>query len=855
MQTVDRLFNNAQVFRRVYLLCLCFLLQACTERDLQVQMLASQTLDVGLSTPANPTNKITGIPVSLALPKMADAASLKAEMFEIQNATREGDISCDSDTNVCSFLVSVAVENGVVASNVRIKLNAGNLNWRGSKRTFAIEEQNLTISIQIVPPTITSFVLKNGDAYSNSLSIPYIVTGERIAEVYVTEDATCNSGGAWGPASGNVAVLSGEGVKTFYLKAKDAAGNVTSCTLTDSIEVDLTAPEITVAAMPVSAGSMSSTFSWSLGYSGFSTISLSPSDIVLSGASVGCSVAVNGTGDSRNIVITNCSGNGPLSVTVNENTAQDEAGNHAAQLLLSPVTIDNIAPAVIITSPAENFQFPSRTQWASVSGTCSENGKTISFNWPTQSIVTCTADTWNALIDFSSAVSANSVSLTATLTDAVGHSSSISRTFLLPVVEIYSNLYSFAAVKGGKVITWGESSWGGNSSAVASDVSANVVKVASTSIAFAAVKANGSVATWGDSAAGGSSSTVVSQLSYGVKDVYGTGSAFAAVKVDGSGVTWGNGALGGDSSSVSAALTSVKSIVSNTGAFAAIKADGSVVTWGSSSIGGNSSTVASRLSSGVVSVKSNDGAFAALKSDGSVVAWGNSSNGSSLPAELVASTNVVKLFSNNFAFVALKSDSSIVAWGGGAGGLNGGITPSELTVPGAGVLEVVSSFSAFTAKKDDGSVVSWGSSDAGGVAPTEATTAGNIAAVFATQYAFAALTQDGRVIAWGGTACGSSNCGGTAPTSVTAVGSNVVKIFANRNAFAAIKSNGSVVTWGHPSYGGDSSSVAAALSSNVVKIYSTSKAFAAVKTDGTVVTWGDAGYGGDSSAVSAELAP
>lgn len=855
MQTVDRLFSNAQLFRRVFLLCALFFLQACTERDLQVQMLASQTLDVGLSTPANPTNKVAGIPVSLALPKMADAASLKAEMFEIENATRDGDIACDSDTNVCSFMVTATSDNGVVASNIRIKLKAGNLNWRGSKRTFSIEEQNLNISIQIVPPTITSFVLKNGDAYSNSLSIPYAVTGDRIAEVYVTEDATCTSGGAWGPATGSVAALSGEGIKTFYLKAKDVAGNVTSCTLSDSIEVDFTPPVITVLSSPSSPGTMTATFSWGLEYSGFASVSLSASDILLSGATLGCTVAVNGTGANRNIVVTNCSGDGAVSVTVKENTAQDEAGNAAGSVVLSPVTVDNTAPAIAITSPAENFQFPTRTQWAAVSGTCSENGRTIAFNWATENIVTCSSGVWSALIDFSSAISVNSVSLTATLTDAVGHSSSVNRTFLLPAVEIFSNLYSFAAVKGGKVITWGEASWGGNSAAVSGDVSTNVVKVASTSIAFAAVKANGSVVTWGDSAAGGSSSAVVSQLSYGVKDVYGTGSAFAAVKVDGSVITWGNSALGGDSSSVSAALVNVKSIVSNTGAFAAMKADGAVVTWGSASIGGNSSAVASRLSSGVTSVKANDGAFAALKSDGSVVAWGNLTNGSTLPSELVASTNVVKLFNNNFAFVALKTDSSIVAWGGGSGGTNGGITPAELTVPGVGVLDVVSSFSAFTAKMDNGSVVSWGNADAGGVAPTEATTAGNIVSVFATQYAFAALTHDGRVIAWGGTGCGNSNCGGLAPTSVTAVGSNVVKIFANRNAFAALKSDGSVVTWGHPSYGGDSSSAAAALNSNVVKIYSTSKAFAAVKSDGAVVTWGDAGYGGDSSAVSAELAP
>jgi hypothetical protein len=62
--------------------------------------------------------------------------------------------------------------------------------------------------------------------------------------------------------------------------------------------------------------------------------------------------------------------------------------------------------------------------------------------------------------------------------------------------------------------------------------------------AFAVIKADGSVVTWGDSRYGGDSSAVVSQIdgvdnSKDVVQIFSAGSAFAALRADGSVVTWG----------------------------------------------------------------------------------------------------------------------------------------------------------------------------------------------------------------------------------------------------------------------------------------------------------------------------
>ncbi len=73
--------------------------------------------------------------------------------------------------------------------------------------------------------------------------------------------------------------------------------------------------------------------------------------------------------------------------------------------------------------------------------------------------------------------------------------------------------------------------------------------------AFAALKDDGSVVTWGSSTNGGNSSAVADRLSEGVTQIFSTGFAFAALKDDGSVVTWGDNTNGGNSSSVSESLT------------------------------------------------------------------------------------------------------------------------------------------------------------------------------------------------------------------------------------------------------------------------------------------------------------
>ena len=162
-----------------------------------------------------------------------------------------------------------------------------------------------------------------------------------------------------------------------------------------------------------------------------------------------------------------------------------------------------------------------------------------------------------------------------------------------------------------------------------------------------------------------------------------------------------------------------------------------------------------------------------------------------------------------------------------------------------GVLRIIMNYQYITKSFATGAVVAWGNSVRGGTAPSSVTNVeSNVVAVYSNAYSFAALKTDGSVVAWG-----DSTYGGTAPSSVTNTGSNVISISATHYAFAALKSNGSVIAWGDSATGGLTwyppqngyNYNNTDINSNVLALYSTGQAFAALKTNGSVIIWGNDG--------------
>ncbi len=437
-----------------------------------------------------------------------------------------------------------------------------------------------------------------------------------------------------------------------------------------------------------------------------------------------------------------------------------------------------------------------------------------------------------SILDVTGLVAWNSSAPTIATVSAAGVASGITagNTTVTALLDGISAFGSLTVTNLGTVVTWGDASFGGDSSAVAPLT--NVQTIFPNEVAFAALKQDGTVVTWGNANSGGDSSAVQDQLT-NVQTIFSTYSAFAALKQDGTVVTWGHANQGGNSSAV-APLTNVQTLFSTGFAFAALKQDGTVVTWGDANRGSDSSAVAPLTN--VQTLFSTNTAFAALKQDGTVVTWGTANNGgdSSTVAPL---TNVQTIVPNSSAFAALKQDGTVVAWGSAGAGGDSSAVQAQLT----NVQTLFSTNSAFAARKQDGTVVTWGSANNGGnssaVAPLT-----NVQTIFSTDFAFAALRQDGTVVTWG-----DANLGGD--SSAVAPLNNVKTIFSSGRAFAALKQDGTVVTWGDANFGGDSSAVQAQLT-NVQTIFSTLRAFAARKQDGTVVTWGNASSGGDSSTVA-----
>ena len=112
--------------------------------------------------------------------------------------------------------------------------------------------------------------------------------------------------------------------------------------------------------------------------------------------------------------------------------------------------------------------------------------------------------------------------------------------------------------------------------------------------AFAALRSDGRVVTWGDVGFGGDTSGMEDELC-NVQQVQSSRRAFAAVRSDGSVVTWGDSDNGGDSLAVQDQLQNVQFVSATEHAFAAVKSDGTVVSWGRASAGGDSSHVQDRM--------------------------------------------------------------------------------------------------------------------------------------------------------------------------------------------------------------------------------------------------------------------
>ncbi|WP_421320182.1 Ig-like domain-containing protein [Aeromonas veronii] len=385
------------------------------------------------------------------------------------------------------------------------------------------------------------------------------------------------------------------------------------------------------------------------------------------------------------------------------------------------------------------------------------------------------------------------------------------------------------------VVTWGEPDRGGDSSAVAHQLT-DVKAITANNGAFAALKGDGTVVTWGNPDDGGDSSAVTDRL-VDVKTVFAGVGDFAALKNDGTVVTWGWG-NGGDSSPVASQLTGVIDIIpSSTEGYAALKSDGTVVSW---ERGWDSSSAVADMLTDIDTVIANRPGFAALKKDGTVITWGSAG---SWPALLGGTATDVKTIYPNPSgdgMLALKHDGSWIGWW---------LDPSPLNAAGKQVVKVLYCGPAYVALTSDGEVIIGSAEVLGWGGPIEVTSYPNgvesslvgVRDIYSSgRGSFAALKNDGTVVTWYTGIDNPAGLDGAHDSSaVSHLLTNVQTIHSSYNAFSALKEDGSIVTWGAAYAGGDNNLVSGLLS-DIKDIYVSPEfgyGFAAVKTDGTVVSW------------------
>lgn len=227
----------------------------------------------------------------------------------------------------------------------------------------------------------------------------------------------------------------------------------------------------------------------------------------------------------------------------------------------------------------------------------------------------------------------------------------------VPIKEITIGYYAAAALKAdGSVVAWGSISNGYDYSAMREkevDIVDNkaihaelnpknpVIKIYTSGSpvdgqeAFAALRADGSVFTWGNKDYGGDISAVASQLNgdIDVKEIYHSGGTFAALREDGSVISWGAGGFEPTTSGMpkqiqingteifnklNGNIDVVKIFADDWSGLKAIRSDGSVVTWGMYGI--NEYDLDEKFD--IKDVYSAGHNFAALREDGSIVTWG-----------------------------------------------------------------------------------------------------------------------------------------------------------------------------------------------------------------------------------------
>lgn len=231
-------------------------------------------------------------------------------------------------------------------------------NWSQTTRTAVIIGDGL-VGVSAPSPAST-----------RSGPVEYVVTYPGATSVTLAQADVTIVNAAGGTVTGTIAVqntaetvvkkvvlssLSGSGQAYITLAAGTALfGDVPANAVTQTIPftVDNEAPTLAVSA-PAPAATATGPVVYTVTYTGADVIALNPSMVtpVLTGTAGVGNIAVSGTGNTRQVTLSNITGAGTVGISIAAGSATDNAGNASVAASGAAATVDAVAPTLTVLGP------------------------------------------------------------------------------------------------------------------------------------------------------------------------------------------------------------------------------------------------------------------------------------------------------------------------------------------------------------------------------------------------------------------------------------------------------------------------------------------------------------------------
>jgi hypothetical protein len=388
-----------------------------------------------------------------------DIATTEAGLTIAPTTYNGGTLTWSTANSGDTYTATYTVISGHTDQPTALQLTSVTATDAAGNASGAVSGTDVVKTIDAHAPVISSVtsnatgagVLKIGDQIIFTVDIATTEAGLTIAPTtYNGGTLTWSTSNGGDTYTATYTVVSGHtdqptALQLTNVTATDAAGNPSAAVSgTDIVKtIDAHAPTLVISAPSATIARNASSITFTITYTGASTINLTNGDITVnsSGGANASANVTNGATSTPTVTLTNFTGNGSVTISIAASTASDVAGNTAGTAGPSAsITVDNIAP----TAPSiPDLTAATDSYGGAGNGTNADNitnSITPTFVNPTAtlengSIVTLTSDlgptasgsvsSGNYSINMG-AITEGTHSITAYATDAAGNVSTIS---------------------------------------------------------------------------------------------------------------------------------------------------------------------------------------------------------------------------------------------------------------------------------------------------------------------------------------------------------------------------------------------------------------------------------------------